>query len=313
MVKKIYGRAFSVLMKKPLKLWGISLLSVFLTSVGALLCGVAIPIFGIAVALLLSTSMTMIYLAGYQGKQVETLQLFSCFKDWNTAKRVLLGMGWMLLWITLWGLIPIAGPFIAIVKGYAFRLTPYILVTEPDVSVTDAIKVSEKRTKGYKGKMFLADFLVYIIIWVVGFVLGLLTAIPYVGILFGLISFLFSLASGALMPLFMGLVQAAFYEEIKNPTPTPGKYAPNAAYGAPVYPANGYPQAPQYQQPQYQQPQYQAPQAPNYQAPQPPQYQAPQAPQYQAPQVSAAPRICTRCGAQIAPDARFCTNCGNQF
>jgi len=303
MVKKIYSRAFSVLMKKPLKLWGISLLSVFLTYVGALLCGVAIPIFGIAVALLLSTSMTMIYLAGYQGKQVETLQLFSCFRDWNTAKRVLLGMGWMLLWVILWGLIPIVGPIIAIVKGYAFRLTPYILVTEPEVSVTDAIKVSEKRTQGYKGKMFLADFLVFIIIWLVSLVLSLLATIPYVGILFGLIVFLFSLASGALLPLFMGLVQAAFYEEIKNPTPTPGKYAPNAAYGAPVYPANGYPQAPQYQQPQYQ-----APQAPQYQAPQAPQYQAPQ-----APQVSAAPRVCTRCGAQIPPDARFCTNCGNQF
>ena len=33
MIKTIYFRAFSVLMKKPLKLWGISLLSVLLTAV----------------------------------------------------------------------------------------------------------------------------------------------------------------------------------------------------------------------------------------------------------------------------------------
>lgn len=301
MVMKIYRRALSVLMRKPLKLWGISLLSVLLMTVGTALCGVTIPILGIAVSLLLSTSMTMIYLAGYRGKKVETVQLFSCFKDWNTIKRVLLGMGWMLLWILIWSLIPIVGPIIGIIKAYGFRLTPYILVMEPEISVTDAIKISEKRTYGYKGKMFLADFLVYILIFAVDLVLGLLSAIPYVGILFGLIVFLFNLVSSALMPLFMGLVQAAFYEEIKNPTPTPVRQAP----AAPVYPANGYPQAPQHQAPQYQAPQRPA---------EAPQYQAPQRPaQPQVPNNQPAARVCPRCGAQIAPGARFCTNCGNQF
>lgn len=316
MVMKIYGRAFAVLMRKPLKLWGISLLSVVLMSVGTALCGVAIPILGIALSMLLSTSMTMIYLAGYRGKKVETVQLFSCFKDWETIKRVLLGMGWMLLWVMIWSLIPIVGPFIGIVKAYAFRLTPYILVMEPDVSVTDAIKISEKRTYGYKGKMFLADFLVYILVGAVNLVLALLGGIRYIGILFALIGFLFSLASGALMPLFMGLVQAAFYEEIKHPSPNSVRQAPTA----PAYPSNGYPQAPQGQAPQYQAPQ--RPAAPQYQAPQrpaqAPQYQAPQRPA-QAPQRPAQPtqpaagRVCPRCGAQIASGARFCTNCGSQF
>ena len=34
--------------------------------------------------------------------------LFDCFRDWQTIKRVLAGMGWMILWIFLWSLIPIA-------------------------------------------------------------------------------------------------------------------------------------------------------------------------------------------------------------
>ena len=71
MLMTIYGRAFKVLMQKPLKLWGISLLSVVLSAVLSALCGVAIPGLGLAVSLLLGTSMTMIYLKGYRGENVE--------------------------------------------------------------------------------------------------------------------------------------------------------------------------------------------------------------------------------------------------
>ena len=60
MVMKIYERAFKVLMKKPLKLWGISLLYSLLSSVLVSLCGFAIPGLGLAVGLLLSTSMLMV-------------------------------------------------------------------------------------------------------------------------------------------------------------------------------------------------------------------------------------------------------------
>ena len=97
MIKTIYSRALSVLMKKPLKLWGISLLSIFLCSVFTYLCGVAIPGLALAISVLMTTSMTMIYLSGYRGENVQTVQLFSCFKDWQTIKRVVLGMGWMIL------------------------------------------------------------------------------------------------------------------------------------------------------------------------------------------------------------------------
>jgi hypothetical protein len=216
MLTTIYGRAFKVLMKKPFKLWGISLLAILLNSVLTALCGFAIPALGIAVALLLSTSMTILFLKGYRGEEVNTTQLFSCFKDWNTIKRVVLGMAWMALWIFLWSLIPIVGPFIALVRTYEYRLTPYILVFEPEVAITDAIKISSQKTNGYKLQMWLADFVYIIVCFVAGLILGLLSAIPVLGVLFALVLAVFFLAVLAFGPLFVGLVQAAFYEEITS-------------------------------------------------------------------------------------------------
>lgn len=225
MVMTIIKRAFNVLMKKPFALWGISLLSGLLTTIGSILFGV-IPGVALAISLLISTSMTMIYLAGYRGKEVHCADLFSCFRCWKTAKRVLCGMGWMALWVFLWALIPFVGIFIAIVKTYAYRLTPYILVTEPDVPALEAYKVSEQRTQGYKAKMFGAEILVFATIFVVSFVLGLFSSIPYLGVIFALVYFVFTVAVSVLSPLFMGLIQAAFYEEISNPT------IPNPVYAA---------------------------------------------------------------------------------
>lgn len=214
MLFTIYGRALKVLLKKPFRLWGISLLSILLSGVLSSLCGFAIPFLGLAVSLLLSTSMTMIYLKGYRGEEVNSVQLFDCFKDWATIKRVVLGLGWMYLKIFLWSLIPVVGWIFAIIRSYEYRLTPYILVMEPNVPITEAIKVSSAKTHGYKLQMWLADFLFVIVFYVGIFILGLLSRIPVLGILFALVAFVAIIAFVALSPLFLGLVQAAFYEEI---------------------------------------------------------------------------------------------------
>lgn len=214
MLMTIYGRALKVLLKKPLKLWGLSLLSIALSGILGGLCGVAIPGLALAVGLLIGTAMTMIYLRGYRGEEVEVVQLFACFKDWNTIKRVLLGMGWMWLWIVLWSLIPIVGPIFALIRMYQYRLTPYILVFQPEVPITEAIKLSSQKTEGYKLKMWLADFVYVLMFIAAALVLGLLGMIPILGILFGLVLVVLYIAFFALSPLFGGLVQAAFYEEI---------------------------------------------------------------------------------------------------
>ena len=214
MLMTIYGRALKVLLKKPLKLWGISLLGIALAGVLGGLCGVAIPGLALAVGLLMGTSLTMIFLRGYRGEEVHVEQLFACFQNWTVIKRVLLGLGWMLLWIFLWSLIPVVGPIFALIRTYQYRLTPYILVFEPEVPITEAIKISTEKTKGYKLQMWLADFVYVLIFGAAVLVLGLLSAIPVLGVLFVLVLVVLYIAFVALAPLFAGLVQAAFYEEI---------------------------------------------------------------------------------------------------
>ncbi|MBR3641981.1 MAG: hypothetical protein IKN57_00590, partial [Parasporobacterium sp.] len=71
-------------------------------------------------------------------------------------------------------------------------------------------------TNGYKGKMFLTDLLICLCIFVPALVLGLLGLIPYVGIIFTIIYVLFMLVVAIFAPLFLGLVRAAWYEEITN-------------------------------------------------------------------------------------------------
>lgn len=220
MIFKIYGKALKVLMKKPIRLWGISLLSVILSGVFTFLFGAVLGV-SIAIGMLFTTSMTMVYLHGYRGEEVKAVHIFDCFKDWGTIKRVLCGMGWMALWIFIWGLIPIVGPIFAIIRTYEYRLTPYILVQEPDVAPTEAIKLSKERTKGYKGSMFLADFLFGVAFGVVSLILTLLGLIPFIGILFGIVLFVISVLYALLSNLFLGLVQAAYYEEITNAATCP--------------------------------------------------------------------------------------------
>ncbi|MCR5174921.1 MAG: hypothetical protein K6C09_09890 [Oscillospiraceae bacterium] len=214
MIFNIYAKAMAVLVKKPFVLWGISLLQIFLAGLAWTLFGI-IPGVAMCLGWLLSTSMTLIFLHGYRGNRVNVLMLFDCFRDWSTIKRVLCGMGWMNLWIFLWALIPVVGWIFALIRVYRYRLTPYILMQEPNVAPTDAIKLSRERTEGWKSRMFGADVLIVVAVYVVVLILGLLARIRYIGALFGIILFLFAIACFAFLPLFIGLVRAAFYEEIK--------------------------------------------------------------------------------------------------
>ena len=227
MMMTIYKRALKVLMQKPFKLWGLSLLAILLSSVLGGLCGFAIPALGICVGLLIGTSMVIIFLKGCRGEEVNAVQLFECFKDWKTIKRVVLGSGWAALWVVLWSLIPIAGPIFALIRLYEYRLVPYILVLEPDVAITDATKISAQKTNGYKLQMWLADFVYILLFYAAVLVLSLFSLIPVLGVLFALALAVLVIAFLALAPLFAGLVQAAFYEEINS---VAVKYCANCGY-----------------------------------------------------------------------------------
>lgn len=293
MVMKIYTQAFKELMKKPFRLWGITLLSGLLGWLAYFLGG-SVLLIGACVTILLQAALANIYLKSYiGGEQIHVVDLFETFRDWKTAKRVLCAITWGNLWKFLWFLIPIVGPIFAIIKGYEYSLIPYLVMDNPELKNTEYKEESTKMTNGYKGKMFLADILVYVAYFVIVLVLSLLARIPYVGVVFGVINVLFMICFFLLVPLFINIVHASFYQEIKN-APQGGQYPQNGQFYAPQgnpyygqYPQYGQPMQQNGQYPQYGQPMQQNGQYPQYGQPAP---QAPQVPQQPAPQAPQAPQ-----------------------
>ncbi len=209
-----YKKALDVILKKPIRLWGLSLLSALIVGLGYVL-SLPTVLIGIIVAYLVSCGMAKVYLDGLKGEEVNSKQIFACFN--KGFLRIAAGMGWQSLWLIIWGLIPVAGPVLAVIKSYEYRFVPYILITKPEVAPMEALKLSQKMTEGKKTQMFLADICFGAAIGVVSFVLGLLGAIPFVGILFILISIVFIIVVSALSGIFQGLYQASFYEQAEQP------------------------------------------------------------------------------------------------
>ena len=204
-----YKRALGVILKKPIMLWGLSLLSALMTMVGS---AVTMPVIALsaAVGYLFTCGTAKVYLDGLQEKEVNSKQLFAAFN--KNALRIAGAMAWRDLWILIWGLVPIAGPVLAVIKGYSYRFVPYIVMTQPEVSAFDALKMSMKMTEGKKTQMFLADLCFAGGLVVVFLVLGVFSSIPYIGVLFSIVTFVASVAAALFGNIFVGLYQASFYE-----------------------------------------------------------------------------------------------------
>ena len=303
MVSSIYKKTFSVLMKRPFRLWGISLLAEFLCLV-AYAGFIGVPAAAFCAALLLSASMSMIFLNSYRtGLEPKTTYLFASFKK-ERILRVLGGMAWMQLWIFLWSLIPIVGIVFGIIRMYEYRFVPYILMTRDDVKPTDAIKISKQETMGYKGKMFGADILLGAVYLGAFLVFTLLGKIPYLGVLFRILWVLIAIAYGLLAPLFSGIMQAAFYVEIQNRRAAGAQPSAPAQPVPPVIPA---PASEPETQPAPQGEPVVTAQEPEAPAQPEPEQEAPEQPQ------STEPR-CPHCGAPVKmPGAAFCTACGRRL
>ena len=67
--------------------------------------------------------------------------------------RKLGGMLWMELWTFLWSLLFVIP---GIVKALSYSMTPYILADCPNVTATDALKLSMRITEGHKWELFVA-------------------------------------------------------------------------------------------------------------------------------------------------------------
>ena len=93
---------------------------------------------------------------------------------------------------SLWALLLIVP---GIVKFYAYSMTPYILVDNPELSANEAINLSQKMMKGHKFDLFFLQlsFIGWIFLSIFTFGIGLLWVMPY-----------------------MMTAQAAFYQDIKK-------------------------------------------------------------------------------------------------
>jgi len=173
-----------------------------------------LPIVWLPVVLVLELGMANIFLRGYRGHEISSLLLFEGFS--NKFARNAGGMGWRMLWLLIWGLIPVAGIFIAIVKFYSYRFVPYIMLTEPDIPATEALKKSMNQTNGYKGKMFLADLLIGLAVVVTTIIFYFILLIPFIGPILAIIYYILLVA---LLPLLMGTLEAVYYDKVSKENP----------------------------------------------------------------------------------------------
>lgn len=324
MIKTVYRRALSTLLNLPLRLWAISLLYMLLYALSGTLA--VVPVLAMAVQLLLHLGMVALYLRGIRGEAVSCEQLFDGFR--GNFWRKLGGVAWMFLWLFLWCLIPVVGIVMYIIKGYAYRFAFFILMTRPEVSATDALKLAREESKGVKGAMFGADVLLGLAAAVGILLLALLAQLPVIGFLFGILLVIFAVFCVAFLPLLYGLVGAAFYDEV-SARHAAQAYEAAPAYGAPpVYetaPAYGAPpaapvfvpvpapaEAPAAEElppvPELELPD--GPAVPEFE-PVAPELPVPEAPQ--PPVEAAAPeeRRCPVCGSAVGASARFCRECGS--
>ena len=210
-IMEVYTRALSLLMKKPIRLWGLSLMHTLLNALSSLL-GV-LPIITLPIQFTLNVGMAAIYRDGLREKEVNSDQLFLGFHDFF---RTAGGMAWRALWILIWSLVPIVGFILSIIKSYSYRFVPYILLDHPDVSATEALRKSMRMTNGMKLQMFGADVLVIAAFVLAELILALLGQIPYLGVLFILVAVVLLILGILLLPLFFGLVEASFFEGCPN-------------------------------------------------------------------------------------------------
>ena len=211
------GLTLKTLMKKPVQLWGLSLLGVILQSLSNVLCAVP-PILGMGVSSTLSAGMENVFLDAYHQKDINSKQIFSGFSSGKSFLRIAGGMLWRTLWLFLWALfalIPIVGwviaPIMLVVKGISYSFTPYLLLRKKDISPLDALKRSMEMTKGYRGKIFLTYLICYAALLVIGLLLFLIAKLgTFAVVLSGLIG----LVIGIFCPLFFGVLRAAMFTEV---------------------------------------------------------------------------------------------------
>ena len=137
------------------KLALIYFLYTLIVSVGSAIAGVVLAGVGSALISLCTGafvfSLINISKNVYLGIQVKTNDLFYGFNHFVRALCINLLSG---LYVVLWSLIPIVGPFIGMVKAYSYAMAAYIALDNPDMGYNDCITRSRELMNGNKWQLF---------------------------------------------------------------------------------------------------------------------------------------------------------------
>ncbi len=247
-----YKRALKVLAKKPVMLWGLSLLYSLLTCLAVVFS--VLPIIWIPIIMVLELGVSAIYLSGIRGHGVKTEDLFAGFSGFF---KNACGMGWRTLWLIIWGLVlgvavglasaaithgvlaielaeyqkfsflrqlvAVAEIFLSVVvaiavgilfigKSYAYQFVPYVLLSDETLNGICALKKAVSMAKGYKLKMFVSDVAIALVYAVIVAAFAGLSSLTDGFIVFRILLVILGALGGLFGPLFFGLLHAAFYE-----------------------------------------------------------------------------------------------------
>ncbi|WP_026475813.1 DUF975 family protein [Alkaliphilus transvaalensis] len=97
-------------------------------------------------------------------------------RSYLSVVKTMLYRGVLLFLWTLLLIIP------GIIKGYAYRMVPYILAENPNIGYKRAVELSNQMTKGQKMEIFILDlsFIGWYILGGLAFVVGIIFVMPYV-------------------------------------------------------------------------------------------------------------------------------------
>ncbi len=106
--------------------------------------------------------------------------LFSVFRKGQYLK-VVAAYAWMMLFLFLWFIIPIAGFVMVIIKGISYSMVPFILAENPQIDYKRALKMSIYMTDGQKGAIFvlILSFLGWMILGEFALFIGIYWAYAY--------------------------------------------------------------------------------------------------------------------------------------
>lgn len=137
----------------------------------------------------LSYGLTITFLKAARNINPDPKHLFGGFNDFS---RVLTTGLLMLLYICLWSILLIIPGLVA---GYSYRMCFFILHDDPNISASDALKLSKRMMDGNKSRLLFLDlsFIGWVVLGILSMGIGFLWIVPY-----------------------MLTAEAFFYEELKN-------------------------------------------------------------------------------------------------